>query len=139
MTPQFTTPCYIKIDDAQQRKEVCDKLYAIGYLLGQHSIDALDDTIITYPESSTFCTGSYGYYDEIDFKGYIKCDSIPCFLDLAGMRGDTSLNQWFVYRKKIYNYSDCDSRVKQKINSGFGRYATAEEIINYHKQKGEKE
>lgn len=33
MKTQFTTPCYVRIDDAQQRKEVCEKLEQMGYLL----------------------------------------------------------------------------------------------------------
>lgn len=148
MTPQVTTTsCYVRIDDAQQRKEVREKLYSIGYLLGQHSIDALDNIIITYPKSSTFCIGNDGMYDDIDLKVCIDCGTnIPLFLDLAGMRSDTDKNQLFVNEslEKMFRckdkkftsfYVDWEEGLTN-IRDDFRR-ATAQEIINHHKQKGE--
>lgn len=129
MNPQSTTPCYVRIDDNGKFKEVCNKLYQSGYSVGQMYIDALDNTIITYPEiSNTFCTGSDGQFDEIDTKGRIDCGTnIPLFLDLAGMWSDTYKNQLCIdERDGSMNLSEDDDI---GLSALVYRRATATEII----------
>ena len=137
MTPQFTTPCYIKIDDVQQRKEVCEKLSDMGYRM-----------MAPYEYPLLQC--SDGWVNDVPFEedmDSIKCDSIPCFLDLAGMRNDIDLNQWVI--DSDGNWHKCPDDIAQEyFDAGYDcglmpkrtyRKATATEIINHYKQKGEKE
>ena len=48
MTPQFTASAYVIIEDVEKLISVCNTLRKIGYTLGQHNTDSLDDFIITH-------------------------------------------------------------------------------------------
>lgn len=104
MAPQFTASAYVIIEDVEKLISVCNTLRKIGYTLGQHNTDSLDDFIITYPQiNSTYCTGSYGYYDDLDKKGAIDCKTdINLFLEIAQMRSDTDECQWFTDGIRMY-------------------------------------
>lgn len=148
MTPQFTTSCYIKIDDAQQRKEVCEKLERMGY-------SYLECTHKCRPtlRKILFTNGDKLFRVPISdakfiCKGIDCGTNIPLFLDLAGMRSDTDLNQIFVQvnigndgvENAIVRYFRCDrDKSYNSLLVGVNRRATATEIINHYKQKGENE
>lgn len=151
MTPQFTTPCYVRIDDAQQRKEVCDKLNAMGYNFFGQVYDPERDTVFThlYDEQYKY-TNDPVYEINKNHRKEIFPDSSDCgtnidlFLDIAGMRKDTDLNQWVI--DSDGNWHKCPDDVAQEyFDAGYDcglmpkmtcRKATATEIINQHKQKG---
>lgn len=153
MTPQFTTPCYIKIDDAQQRKEVSEKLNAIGYNIFGEVYDTERDTIFTHLyDGQHNYTNDPVYEINKNHRKDIFPDAIDCgtnealFLDLAAMRSDTDKGQLFICHKAL---SECQYMVgemsrcyddKQPLFINPGQYlrrATAQEIIEWHKQKGE--
>lgn len=151
MTKQFTTPCYIRIDDAQQRKEICEKLIKSGYVainmaesIDSNYLFAFDGWI-----SRLYGRGLRGEQGkrELEYASFIDCGTnIPLFLDLAAMRSDTDKGQLFICHKAL---SECQYMVGEMsrchddeqslfINPGqYLRRATAQEIINHHKQKGE--
>lgn len=149
MTTQFTTSCYIKIDDAQQRKEVCDKLKLIGYLLlsppckEDYRFSVRLNFAYLYVDSRC----SVPIYDLSNHKPsyipVIDCDTnIELFLDLAGMRKDTDNEQWFIESRKNHKdkFMKCACNKAPKSTPSITiRKMTATEIINHHKQKGEKE
>lgn len=130
MTPQFTTSCYVRIDDRDKRKEVCEKLTEIGYK--DTSIENLE-WVLTKCEST-----DVDYLVEY-MKISIDCGTnIALFLDLAAMRSDTDKGQWFL-RIDTKEMGKCNTKdfSKSKLRQGFWRKATAQEIIEWHKQKGE--
>ena len=148
MTPQFTAPAYVRVEDAEKLISVCNTLRKIGYTLGQHNTDSLDDFIITYPQiSSTYCTGSHGYYDDLDKKGAIDCKTdINLFLELAQMRSDTDKGQWFkciskhiTPRMNLYRIGDmikCESEKARisKVKPSWKR-ATPQEVYEHLAKK----
>lgn len=163
MTPQFTTPCYVQVDDPKKRKEVCDKLEQMGYSLlpppctEDYRFSIRLNFAYLYVESRC----SVPIYDLSNHKPsyipVIDCGTnIPLFLVLAGMRSDTDRYQWFVFVDDIFeavrdeNGVDTGNRYKNHskgefvyctyndINLSNVRKATAAEIIEHFKQKGEK-
>lgn len=141
MKPQFTIPCFVKVTDAGKMEEVVNKLLTMGYLLGQHSYDPFDDIIVTYPDiRNTFCVGSEGHYNEIDFKDRADCgENIPLFITLAGMEDDTDDGQYFTDGKDWYKhissvdiFGENDMFLSRMLLNGFHK-ATAEEIIKHFK------
>lgn len=146
MTPQFTTPCYVRIDDAQQRKEVCEQLELIGYIKFR-AINRSDGTIVftdsVFEDWTPMDEPTYAVWPDRLIRQigdhHIDCGTnIPLFLDLAGMRSDTDKGQWFL-RIDTREMAKCNTKhlSTSKLRQGFWRTATATEIIAYHTQKGE--
>lgn len=129
MTPQFTTPCYVRIDDRDKRKEVCEKLTEIGYK--DTSIENLE-WVLTKCEST-----DVDYLVEY-MKISIDCGTnIPLFLDLAAMRSDTDKGQLFTKNGSALRRCNHDNMLDDETFSAHWRKATATEIIEWHNQKGE--
>lgn len=126
MTKLFKTPCYIRIDDAQRRNKVCEKLEQMGY----KNIAIRDNEWILTQCESTNVEWLVEY-----MKTAIECFDILSFLDLAGMRSDTDKGQYFIdERDGSMNLSEDDDI---GLSALVYRKATAQEIIEWHKQKGE--
>lgn len=140
MTPRFTTPCYVRIEDKNKRKEVCDKIKPVGYKIKVDYTDDINPIVVASKLGIL--------YDASSFKGvpdFIDCGTnIPLFLELAGMRKDTDKGQLFINeslgkmfrckdRKFPSFYVDWEDGLTN-IRDDFKR-ATAQEIINHHKQK----
>lgn len=134
MTPQFTTSCYVRITDKDKRKEVCDKIEPVGYKIKVDYTEDINPIVVASKLGIL--------YDASSFKGvpdFIDCGTnIPLFLDLVGMRSDTDKGQWFL-RIDTKEMGKCNTKdfSKSKLRQGFWRKATAQEIIEWHKQKGE--
>lgn len=143
MTPKFTTACYVRIEDADKRKEVCEQLERIRYKNTWHS--PLKNQIIVANTS-----GTYVDVLSVDNTDMINCGiNIDLFLALAVMREDTDKDQIFtnskgeftvcrkhdIFEQQSFDFEELkllSYMILTKI-----RRATATEIINYHKQKGE--
>lgn len=87
MTKQFTTPCYVRIDDAQQRKEVCEKLEQMGY--DKHYVN-------DFGVNGILCDLNSVYALKLDVSNFCNLDNcfdcgtnIALSLDLACMRSET--------------------------------------------------
>lgn len=141
MTPKFTTPCYVRVDDKDKRNEVYKELTNFG--LKQNPLTKK----IGY---STIITKDDYYFDVAD--GCILPDqiAIDCgtntelFLALAGMRSDTDKGQWFVVDEPIsigtqmLSIGAMFNLAEDKFNNSIKAHrSTATEIINHHKQKGQ--
>lgn len=131
MKPQFTTNCYIKIEDAQQRNKVCEKLYSMGYKHLWDSNEQFKSIIFADAEDRVV-----RLLRNADGLG-IECNSISLFLDLAAMRSDTLIGQIVIYggglhritgvENGVYNIDYFHFRKEYEITC-----ATATEIIEWH-------
>lgn len=136
MTPQFITPCYVRVDDPIERQEICEKLHLIGY---KHLWDS----------NEQFKSAIYADTDDLVVRMLRNADGlgIDCgtntdlFLALAGMRSDTDYMQWFTDGKHWYkNISQKKEIGGEFIIDGYLCHkATAQEIIEHFNKKGEKE
>lgn len=156
MKPQFTTPCYVRIDDAQQRKEVCEKLGKYGYDVFKAINHPVEDMIFTnlfFADGSYTNEPAYAIWKNSMVVSELRSTHIDCgtnealFLELAAMRSDTYANQLMMCESRytdpkldysivepgtIIRFGDFDEYAK-----AFYHRATAQEIIQWHKQKGE--
>lgn len=151
MTPQFTTPCFIRKNTPELRA----KLREIGWRIGITAIfreygylctDIMDNEVYAFIPTK----------EGINVPGYIDCGTNEAlFLDLAAMRSDTDKWQWFIFTDDIFeatrdeNNADTGGRYKKHsegdfvycnyddVRSSNVRKATAQEIIEWHKLKGE--
>lgn len=136
---KFTTPCFVRVEDAEKRKELIGWLFSIGYALCEHLIGMDDETPVV--------VAAFG---KINLWVRIHCKSETCFdcgenIDLfkalAAMNDENDLNQWYVCDVPYW----CDLRqgdwvIKRDtmdhttfFPSVFHK-ATAEEIIGHFKR-----
>lgn len=136
MTTQFTTPCFIWKNTPGLR----EKLEQMGY---ETLFPRIGDYIGTYLDSSRYIV--FKIKPNSNHNGHDCGANEALFLDLAGMRSDTDYMQKFTDGKDWYTHlsEDNDNKFDQnraflermKLN-GFHK-ATAAEIIEWHKKKGE--
>lgn len=146
MTPQFTTPCYVRVDDKDKRKEVVLKAIEIGLLpiniaecIDSNYLFAFDGLI-----SRLYGKGLRGEQGEkeLELAGFIDCGTnTELFLALAGMRSDTYNGQLMVcdetYTDPKMDYSIIEKGAVlmfgdfDEYAKAFYRRATAQEIIEH--------
>lgn len=157
----------MRVDDAQQRKEVADKCAIMG-LLHINMAESIDSNYLFAFDgwiSRLYGIGLRGEQGkkELDLAGFIDCGTnVDLFLALAGMQEDTIVNQWHIAqthimfkklkgevvtasKKRYISIGEMFMPLKQNLRfTWFGgnsielfRKATAQEIIEWHNQKGE--
>lgn len=128
----FTTPCFVRVENPEKRKELTEWLESLGYRLEYLRNDGV--TVLT-SENRVYVYGEVVYeiiksdYDTIDCG-----ENIELFKALAAMNDENDREQWFVEEGRIFK---CTSN---KINNYSyhwmtTRKATAEEIVEYFKNK----
>lgn len=129
MTPQFTTLCYVRVDDPIKRNEVCLQLNQIGY----KNISVMD-----YVWIITQATDNKSEYLAEYMKMAINCGTnTDLFLALAARRSDTDKGQWFICTKATLtnNVGDMEKCIINKLDDHNYRKATAQEIVEHFKTK----
>lgn len=135
----------MRVDDAQQRKEVCEKLVKLDYI-AINMAESIDSNYIFAFDgwvSRLYGKGFRGEQGrkELESSGFIDCGTNEAlFLALAGMRSDTDSRQFFKKGSYLYKADE-----QGNLTIPFVHYygstpttrATAAEIIEWHKQKGE--
>lgn len=136
---KFTTPCFVCVEDVEERAKLLRWLFAIEYA-GWDWIDkanfivasGLDDGCVDVVS----CDTSVG----LAARGFIDCgENIELFKALAAMNDENDREQWFV----VEHTGSADELVLADsedalayIQSGDGwRKATAEEIIEHFKKR----
>ena len=131
----FTTPCFVRVEDAEKRKEIANLIGKIGY-----KVLASDDQdyLVADPKGECMWMGLEGNALETFARDYHDCGgSTGLFLALAAMRDDTDKWQWFT---DGYHWDRCPEE-KAYIPAWRDYYqttprkATAEEIIEHYKNK----
>lgn len=131
----FTTPCFVRVENPEKRKELIEWLCDIGR--PHRKVVPLN----VFP----FIVAYDGWHDNVSIEslniyqekmpGLIDCcENIELFKALAAMNDENDREQWFVEEGRIFK---CTSN---KINNYSyhwltTRKATAEEIIEYFKNK----
>lgn len=131
----FTTPCFVRVENPEKRKELIEWLNNIGRRPTSYSESDRSPWFIAYA-TGRFCqTNGFHIHPEMAQKnGYINCGkNIELFKALAAMNDENDLEQWFVSNKGS-EWAIC----KKTLNVYSGvlcRKATAEEIVEYFKNK----
>lgn len=132
----FTTPCFVRVENPEKRKELIEWLEGIGYRIlfsARHSLIESELRYISAPKQGYIMADSQLSCDE--WSESIDCgENTELFKALAAMNDENDLEQWFVEEGRMFK---CTS---DKIN-GYSyhwmttRKATAEEIVEYFKNK----
>lgn len=143
----FTTPCFVRVENPEKRKELIEWLEGIGYKFLMRGLESN----VLYVDVTSGCLlcafESPVTQSEMVSKGYIDCgENTELFKALAAMNEWNDLKQWYAYteyptnegkngvRKFVFNEpARFDSFVD--VPSGYYRKATAEEIVEYFKNK----
>ena len=132
----FTTPCFVRVENPEKRKELTEWLNNIGRRPTSYSESDRSPWFIAYATGRFSQTNGFHSHPEMAQKnGYINCGkNIELFKALAAMNDENDREQWFVEEGRMFK---CTS---DKIN-GYSyhwmttRKATAEEIVEYFKNK----
>lgn len=144
----FTTPCFVRVENPEKRKELIEWLNNIGRRPTSYSESDRSPWFTAYA-TGRFCqTNGFHMHPEMAQKnGYINCGkNIELFKALAAMNDENDQEQWYAYteyptnegkngvRKFVFNEpARFDSFVD--VPSGYYRKATVEEIVGYFKNK----
>ena len=138
----FTTPCFVRVENPEKRKELIEWLKALGYRLEYLRNDGV---IVLTSENRVYVYGEALYRV---IKGRLRCYRLRhrhrVVGALAAMNEENDREQWYAYteyptnegkngvRKFVFNEpARFDSFVD--VPSGYYRKATVEEIVEYFK------
>lgn len=130
----FTTPCFVRVENPEKRKELIEWLEGIGYKFLMRGLESN----VLYVDVTSGCLlcafESPVTQSEMVSKGYIDCgENTELFKALAAMNYENNREQWFVSNEGS-EWAIC----KKTLNVYSGvlcRKATAEEIVEYFKNK----
>lgn len=150
---KFTTPCFVRVEDAEKRKKLIDFCKNCGYT-AIYSIDPTYEFVVCGLVANNVDVASS--YDSDTMRnglvcyGLIDCgDNIELFKALAAMNDVNDKEQWYSYadyptpeckngiRKMILNHSVTFDSWQDGIcgYTGYYRKATAQEIIEHFNKK----
>lgn len=138
----FTTPCFVRVENPEKRKELIEWLKALGYRLEYLRNDGV---IVLTSENRVYVYGEALYrVIKVDYDAIDCGTDIELFKALAAMNEENDREQWYAYteyptnegkngvRKFVFNEpARFDSFVD--VPSGYYRKATVEEIVEYFK------
>ena len=131
----FTTPCFVRVENPEKRKELIEWLCGIGR--PHRKVIPLD----VFP----FIVAYDGWHDNVSMEslkvyqekipGLIDCgENIELFKALAAMNYENYREQWFVEEGRMFKCTS-DKINNYSYNWLTTRKATAEEIVEYFKNK----
>ncbi len=144
---KFKTPCFVRVEDAEERKRLLTWLQDIGYSLYQ-SARELSYPIVCCNMIDDEPGNVYGEYEEELVEASHACDcgtDIELFKALAAMNDENDREQWFVCIKQPAIWRFClpkegdmvphNTANAQFIDCENFRKATAEEIVEHFKNR----
>lgn len=130
---RFTTPCFVRVEDAEERKELMDWLSQLGYDIR----DVYWNRCIRIVRCWTSPKGigrAVGYPCKQVRKTDIDCGhDVKLFKALAAMNDENDREQWFYDDNGLWE--KCDNDLPTRYMQMNGHKATAEEIIEHFKNK----
>ena len=132
----FTTPCFVRVENPEKRKELIEWLNNIGRRPTPYSESDRSPWFTAYA-TGRFCqTNGFHMHPEMAQKnGYINCGkNIELFKALAAMNDENDREQWFVEEGKMFKCTS-DKINNYPYNWPNTRKATVEEIVEYFKNK----
>ena len=134
----FTTPCFVRVENPEKRKELIEWLEGIGYKFLMWGLESN----VLYVDVTSGCLlcafESPVTQSEMVSKGYIDCgENIELFKALAAMNDENDLEQWFTdgYHFELCPTNKADMVAWYMMYGTKPRKATAEEIVEYFKNK----
>lgn len=137
---KFTTPCFVRVEDAEKRKELAVWLSSIGRYVSPavtSSDDHKDWVIVTEPYDPDL-DGYVGIWAKTPKSpAFIDCgENIELFKALAAMNDENYNEQYFVTELAGSSYCVHKNRNTNLAYSLTCRKATVAEIIEYFKKSG---
>lgn len=131
----FTTPCFVRVENPEKRKELIEWLELIGYKLEYLRNDGV---IVLTSENRVYVYGEAVH--EIIKSDYDAIDcgkNIELFKALAAMNDENDREQWFTdgYHFELCPTNKADMVAWHMVYRTKPRKATAEEIVEYFKNK----
>lgn len=131
----FTTPCFVRVENPEKRKELIEWLEGIGYRLEYLRNDGV---IVLTSENRVYVYGEAVHeiiksdYDTIDCG-----ENTELFKALAAMNYENHREQWFTdgYHFELCPTNKADMVAWHMMYRTKPRKATAEEIVEYFKNK----
>ena len=142
----FTTPCFVRVEDPEEREKLIEWLEGTGYIFNDCFIGARDCAVSKYlkqfyaiagdPHISRMCKA---LDSKPEYGNYIDAGtSVDLFRALAAMNDENDREQWFVVDDGFEEEMVCS---KSEVDYDYilscydHRKATAEEIVEYFKKK----
>ena len=131
----FTTPCFVRVENPEKRKELIEWLEGIGYKLEYLRNDGV---IVLTSENRVYVYGEAVHeiiksdYDAIDCG-----ENTELFKALAAMNDENDREQWFTdgYHFELCPTNKADMVAWHMMYRTKPLKATAEEIVEYFKNK----
>ena len=148
----FTTPCFVRVENPEKRKELIEWLERIGYhvcscclfdgwnTLHCRGIDRLKIAyevhgICDYDEETRYSIDQFKAENADSKHPAVDCgENIELFKALAAMNEWNDRKQWFVEEGRMFKCTS-DKINNYPYNWPNTRKATAEEIVEYFKNK----
>lgn len=148
----FTTPCFVRVENPEKRKELIEWLERIGYhvcscclfdgwnTLHCRGIDRLKIAyevhgICDYDEETRYSIDQFKAENADSKHPAVDCgENIELFKALAAMNYENYREQWFVEEGRMLKCTS-DKINNYPYNWPNTRKATAEEIVEYFKNK----
>ena len=132
----FTTPCFVRVENPEKRKELIEWLKGIGYRIlfsARHSLIESELRYISAHKQGYVMADSRLSCDE--WIESINCgENTGLFKALAAMNYENYREQWFVEEGRMFKCTS-DKINNYPYNWPNTRKATAEEIVEYFKNK----
>lgn len=140
----FTTPCFVRVENPEKRKELTEWLRNLG-----RKVMAAPNMHLVAQNGEGVCLWMELEYhtDKVFAKEFIDCgENIEMFKALAAMNDENDREQWYSYTE--YPTNEGKNGVRKfvfnepvrfgsfvDVPSGYYRKASAEEIVEYFKNK----
>jgi hypothetical protein len=122
----FTTPCFVRVENPEKRKELIEWLEWIGYT---HFPFIHDSCLIATDSDGRI------WLTDANRDGAYDCQTdTDLFKALAAMNYENNREQWFVEEGKMFKCTS-DKISNYSYHWLTTRKATAEEIVEYFKNK----
>ena len=137
----FTTPCFVRVENPEKRKELCDWLRGIGYdvcrccLLDSNLYCSMLGEVHSIPDCGI---GLFEAEEAAKERPAIDCGkNTELFKALAAMNYENDREQWFTdgYHFELCPTNKADMVAWHMMYRTKPRKATAEEIVEYFKNK----
>jgi hypothetical protein len=132
---KFTTPCFVRVEDAEKRTDLFKWLFDRGYA-GRYQINMANSIIVVGLEDGCVDVAHCNTSDGLAAYGLIDCgENIGLFKALAAMNDENDNEQYFVTELAGSSYCVHKNRNTNLAYSLTCRKATVAEIIEYFKKR----
>ncbi len=153
---KFTTPCFVRVEDVEKRKELTEWLKIIGYhvcscclfdgwnTLHCRGIDRLKIAyevhgICDYDEETRYSIGQFKAENAENGNPSYDCgENVELFKALAAMNDENDREQWFageLNKESIWWKCNQSDRRERFMKGKLLHKATAEEIVEHFRTK----